>query len=59
MIKAGYVKYDSAVKIEHAKDKVQVGKIYEVLIPFLCSRFQTETKKYNVGDKYFYHFKSE
>tara|TARA_A100001515_G_C4477929_1_gene179083 strand:+ start:95 stop:496 length:402 start_codon:yes stop_codon:yes gene_type:complete len=59
MIKAGYVKYDSPVKIEHAKDKVQVGKIYEVLIPFLCSRFHTETKKYNVGDSYFYHFKSE
>ncbi len=57
MIKVGYVKYNSPYIVD-LHTKTQVGKIYEVLVPFVCSRFSSQTREYKAGDKYLYHFKS-
>ena len=59
MVKAGYLKYDSPYFTEHAGDKVQVGKIYKVLVPFTCWRFSSEERSYEAGDKYLYHYSSK
>jgi hypothetical protein len=59
MVKAGYVKYDSPYCIELTGQKEQVGKVYEVLVPFECWRFSSEKRTYKAGDKYIYHYSSK